>query len=147
MQLSLYADYSCRTLMYLATKTGDQKSSIEEISQAYGISANHLMKVVHRLGQLGYIETSRGRGGGIRLAKDPQDIRLGEVIRKTEISFDLVECFNPETNSCRISLSCGLKPILRKAMAAFIEVLDEVSLDQIIANGMSFSPLKTKNNN
>ncbi len=139
MQLSLYADFSCRALMYLAVKPREEKSSIEEIAQAYGISENHLVKIVHRLGQLGYIETSRGRGGGIRLAMDPKDICIGDVIRKTEPTLDLVECFNREKNTCRVNLTCGLKPWLGKAMAAFLAVLDEVTLDQIVAGQTAFS--------
>lgn len=133
MQLSLYADYSCRTLMYLAKKIGDEKSSIEEIAEAYGISSNHLVKIVHRLGQLGYIETSRGRGGGIRLAKAPKDINIGDVIRATEPSLAVVQCFEPGNTSCRIALTCGLKPWLGKAMAAFLQVMDDVTLEEIVS--------------
>lgn len=133
MQLSLYADYSCRTLMYLALRTDDQRSSIEEIANAYHISVNHLVKVVHNLGKLGYIETTRGRNGGIVLAQKPEDIKIGDVIRRTEPSFNLVECFTSTTNSCPITSACGLKPWLQEAMEAFLSTLDKVTLADIIA--------------
>lgn len=139
MQLSLYADYSCRTLMYLALKPREEKASIDEIATAYGISANHLVKVVHKLGQLGYIETSRGRNGGIRLAQEPRDISIGDVIRKTEPTLALVECFDRGKNTCLANPACGLKPWLGKAMAAFLEVLDAVTLEDVIADRSGLS--------
>lgn len=131
MQLSLHADYSCRVLMYLAICPQDTKIAIDEIAEAYGISANHLVKVVHSLGKLGFIETSRGRGGGITLARSPEDIQMGDVIRQMEPGFDLVECFNSERNTCPIIGACGLKPWLGKAMAAFLSTLDGLSLADV----------------
>jgi Rrf2 family nitric oxide-sensitive transcriptional repressor len=130
MQLSLHADYSCRVLIYLATKS--KRCSIEEISDAYGISRNHLVKLVHEMGKLELIETIRGRGGGIQLARPAEDIRIGDVIRKMEPSLNLVECFQSETNSCIITGACGLRPWLKKAMDAFMETLDEVTLADVV---------------
>jgi Rrf2 family transcriptional regulator, nitric oxide-sensitive transcriptional repressor len=132
MQLSLHADYSCRTLMYLALCPPNEKSSIEDIARAYGISENHLVKVVHKLGKLGFVETTRGRGGGIKLARSAEDISIGEVIRKTEPGFELVECFNVAGNTCPVISSCGLKPWLGKAMDAFIHTLDDITVADVI---------------
>jgi len=129
MKLSTYADYSCRVLMFLAAK-GEQ-SSIDEIASSFHISKNHLVKVVHALGQLGYINTVRGRGGGISLARPPEEIIIGDVIRKTESNLNVVECFNVATNSCPIISSCGLKPWLNEALAAFLATLDKVNLADI----------------
>ena len=102
MRLTMYTDFSLRVLIYLGTKEKGELSTIQAISDAYGISKNHLMKVTHELGKLGYIETIRGRGGGIRLAMEPEDINIGQVVRHTEDDFHLVECFDCKTNSCVI---------------------------------------------
>lgn len=139
MQLSLHADFSCRTLIYLALLPQGAKASIEEIGRAYGISVNHLVKVVHGLGKLGFIETSRGRGGGIRLGRPASQIIIGDVIRKTEPGFALVECMNDATNRCPIAGTCGLKPWLGKALDSFFAVLDDVTLAQVVENRKSLS--------
>ena len=131
MQLSLHADYACRCLIYLAV---EQEGSVSKIARAYGISRNHLVKVVHRLGQKGYLTTTRGKGGGIRLAKDPQKIGLGDIVRDMEAHFDLVECFDASTNTCRIASGCGLRHALKEARAAFLRVLDAYTLTELIAN-------------
>ena len=138
MQLSLHADYSCRVLIYLAVADTGQ-SSIEDIASAYGISQNHLGKVVHRLGKLGFIETIRGRGGGIRLARAASEIRIGDVVRQTEPGFALAECFDRETNTCPIFRACGLKPWLAKAMDAFLTTLDQVTLADVTAKRRKIS--------
>lgn len=130
MQLSLHADYACRVLIYLTTMKAE-RSSVEEIAQAFAISQNHLVKVVHKLGKLGFIETLRGRGGGIRLARSPESINIGEVVRKMEPGLDLVECFNEAENTCPITSNCGLKPVLYKAREAFLSQLEGVSLADI----------------
>lgn len=132
MRLTLYTDYSLRTLLYLAAKEPAELSTIKEISDAYGISKNHLMKVTHELGKMGYIETIRGRGGGIRLAKRPEDIGIGEVVRQTEEDFYLVDCFNPESIGCVISPVCNLKGALNKALHAYMSVLDEYKLSDFL---------------
>lgn len=124
----MYTDFSLRVLIYLGTKEKNELSTIQAISDAYGISKNHLMKVTHELGKLGYIETIRGRGGGIRLAKEPEEIIIGHVVRKTEDDFHLVECFDCKTNTCVISPVCGLKGALNRALFAYLKVLDEYTL-------------------
>ena len=130
MQLSLYSDYALRTLMYLALRKSE-KASIEEIAKAYVISANHLVKVVHQLGKMGFIETVRGRGGGIFLTKQPSEIRVGDVVRRTE-NFVIVECFDDVNNSCPITSVCSLKGVLNEATQAFLKSLDQYSLEDLI---------------
>ncbi|WP_141733367.1 RrF2 family transcriptional regulator [Oligoflexus tunisiensis] len=130
MQLSLHADYACRVLIHLAVGQ-ETRSSIEEIARAFAISQNHLVKVVHRLGQLGFIETTRGRNGGIRLAMPPEKISMGAVIRRMEPHFEVVECLNSSTNTCPIVGLCGLQPALQRARDAFLQVLDDVTLADV----------------
>lgn len=127
MRLTLYSDYSLRVLLYLSRK-GEEAATISELADFYEISRNHLVKVVHNLGLNGFIITSRGKNGGIRLARSADEITVGEVVRKTEPDFDLLECFNPETDHCVISKSCHLKSVLFEARAAFIDVLDRYTL-------------------
>ncbi|KWX78538.1 Rrf2 family transcriptional regulator [Paenibacillus riograndensis] len=134
MRLTLYTDFSLRVLMYLGTKEQSELSTIQDISNAYHISKNHLMKVSHELGQAGYIETVRGRGGGIRLAKAPELINIGEVVRRMEDDFHLVECFDPSGNNCPISPACGLKGVLGRALAAYLQVLSEYTLQDLLLN-------------
>jgi Rrf2 family nitric oxide-sensitive transcriptional repressor len=132
VQLTRYSDYSLRVLIYLAL---DPKRlvTIEEIAQSYGISKAHLMKVVHQLGLNGYVETVRGRGGGLRLARRPEEITVGEVVRSTEENMALVECFDPESSQCAIEPACGLRSVLHEALAAFLAVLDRHTLGDLIA--------------
>ena len=124
MRLTFYSDYSLRLLMYAALKPNGLVT-IEEVAEAYGISKNHLTKVAFDLGRAGFVESARGRNGGIRLARRPEEIRLGDVLRVTEARSVLVECFNPETNTCKISAPCRLKGVLNRAMKAYFAVLDE----------------------
>lgn len=128
MRMTMYTDFSLRVLIYLGTKEKHELSTIQAISDAYGISKNHLMKVTYELGKLGYIETIRGRGGGIRLAMEPEAINIGQVVRKTEDDFHLVECFDCNSNSCVISPVCGLRGALNRALFAYLKVLDEYTL-------------------
>jgi len=132
MHLSLHSDYSLRVLMFL-TLRGDAKASIDEIATAFDISANHLVKVVHNLSKLGFIETSRGRGGGMRLARRPEAIRVGDVVRQTE-SLDIIECFDKATNTCRIARICALRGALAEATGAFLATLDGYTLADITRN-------------
>ncbi|UAL53018.1 MULTISPECIES: Rrf2 family transcriptional regulator [Metabacillus] len=134
MRLTNYTDYSLRVLIYLAAKEKDNLSNIKEIAEAYQISKNHLMKVTYELGKLNVIETIRGRGGGIRLAKDPSEINIGFIVRQTEDDFSLVECFDPERNACTISPACTLKGVLHKALQAYFEVLDGYTLADLVKN-------------
>ncbi len=134
MHLTNYTDYSLRMLIYLGSMKEDKLASIQEIANAYQISKNHLMKVAHELGKNGYIETIRGRNGGLRLAYLPEDINVGKVVRSTEEDFNLVECFDKENNSCVISPACRLKHVLHDALSAYFEVLDGYQLSDLIIN-------------
>jgi Rrf2 family transcriptional regulator, nitric oxide-sensitive transcriptional repressor len=134
MRLTNYTDYSLRVLLYLAVKKEHELSNIKEIADAYHISKNHLMKVAHELGKLGLIETIRGRNGGIRLAKHPRDINIGEVVAQTEEDFHVVECFNQNGSFCAITPSCKLKHVLYEALQAFITVLKGYTLEDLIHN-------------
>lgn len=133
MQLTLYTDYSLRVLIYLAIRPEEQ-ATITEIAQSYKVSRNHLVKVVHNLAGMGYIHTTRGRGGGMTLALPPSEINIGEVVRKTEPNFDLVECFDKETNTCPIAPGCILIKGLKVARKAFMDVLDSVTLEDAVNN-------------
>lgn len=133
MRLTVYTDYSLRVLMYVAVRP-DRRPTIAEIATAYGISKNHIMKVVHQLGVAGYIETTRGQNGGMRLAKPPAEIVLGEVVRRTEPDMALVPCFDPINAPCAISPACKLKRALQQARGAFLAVLDEYSLADLTEN-------------
>jgi len=118
--------------MYLAVRA-DAVATIEEISRAYGISKAHLMKVVHELGRAGLVETTRGRGGGLRLARRPDEIVVGDVVRRTEDKMDLVECFDPDTSQCRIEPACRLRGVLGEALDAFLTTLDRYTLADLVA--------------
>jgi Rrf2 family nitric oxide-sensitive transcriptional repressor len=131
MKLSLFSDYSLRTLMYAALT--DDLFQLDEVTAAYGISRNHVAKVVHQLAKLGYLETQRGRGGGIRLARAAVDIRIGKLVRETESQTVLVECFDAASNTCPINGSCRLKGLLAEAMSAFYATLDRYSLDDLVS--------------
>ena len=127
MRLTVYSDYALRLLMYLAVKE-DDLATIAEIAEAYGISKNHLTKVAYELGVAGYVETVRGRGGGLRLARQRAQIRLGDVVRQTEPDMALVPCFEPVDEDCAIGRCCVLRKALHKAADAFLEVLDGYTL-------------------
>jgi Rrf2 family nitric oxide-sensitive transcriptional repressor len=135
MKLTRYTDYALRVLLYLAARP-DKICSISEISRAYGISQNHLMKVVHDLGKAGYVASSRGRFGGIRLAHAPAEIGIGAVIRHTEDGFDLVDC-----GTCIIAPACGLTGALNEAVRAFLAVLDRYTLDDLMAKRIEMTSL------
>jgi Rrf2 family transcriptional regulator, nitric oxide-sensitive transcriptional repressor len=131
MRLTVYTDYALRVLMYLAVREG-ALATIDEIAESYSISRNHLMKVVHQLGVAGYIETVRGRGGGLRLAKPAQAIGLGEVVRRTEPDMAIASCFKPVDAPCAVRQCCVLRRALEKARDAFIEVLEGYSLGDLV---------------
>lgn len=130
MHLSLFSDYSLRVLMFAALKA--DTFQLEEVAEAYSISRNHLAKVVHGLGRLGYLETRRGRGGGVRLARPPEEIHLGKLMRETEKQPVFVECFDSASNTCRISGSCRLKGILAEALNGFYAHLDRHTLHDLV---------------
>ena len=140
MQLTLYTDYSLRVLVYLGLKT-DELVTISEIAENYGISRNHLVKVVHNLSTHDFIDAVRGKGGGLRLARSPEQIHIGEVVRHTEPNFNLVECFDKEDpGGCPIISTCKLKGGLRKAFQAFMAVLDETTLADVLSNRDELAP-------
>jgi Rrf2 family nitric oxide-sensitive transcriptional repressor len=132
VRLTLSTDYSLRVLMYLAVRP-EGLATIDEISRAYDISRGHLMKVVHALGRAGFVETSRGRGGGIRLARPLDSITVADVVRQTEDRMDLVECFDPVTSHCRIEPVCALRKALDEALDAFLTTLDGYTLADLVA--------------
>ncbi len=132
MQLNKCTDYSLRVLIFAAVHA-DTRCTTTEIASAFGISRHHVVKVVHSLQRLGYLDTVRGRVGGVRLAKPPEQIPIGEVVRRTEGTLTLVECFDRETNTCPLVPACGLKHVLRQAAAAFFDVLERSSLADIVA--------------
>lgn len=125
MHLTRFTDYGLRTLIYLALQP-DRLGQIREIAEAYRVSENHMIKVVHRLGQSELIETIRGRNGGIRLARPAGEIRIGDVVRKMETDFALVECQGG--GHCVIRGACRLESILNEALEAMISVLDRYTL-------------------
>lgn len=130
MHLTLHSDYALRVLMYLGLR-GGERASVEEIATAYGISAHHLTKVVQRLSRGGFVETLRGRGGGLHLARPPEEIRIGAVFRYTEEDLALVSCF-ADPRACAIGGCCGLHPLLQEALDAFLAVLDGATLADLI---------------
>lgn len=135
MRLTRYSDYAMRVLLYLGRQP-DRLCPIAEIAKAYGISQNHLMKVVNDLVNAGWLASVRGRGGGVRLALSADKISVGAVIRHTEDDFDLAGC-----NACVISPSCGLTSVLDEALAAFLAVLDGYTLADILDHGNDFMRL------
>ncbi|MBD3647062.1 MAG: Rrf2 family transcriptional regulator [Pseudomonadales bacterium] len=134
MRVTQYTDFSLRVLIYLGV-AGDQLSTIQEISDSYGISRNHLMKVVQQLAREGYVESIRGQGGGLRLKRPPDEIRLGQLIRDMEPDLGLVECFRPG-NQCVITPICTLPNMLNNALMAFICELDEYSLGDLLTDNV-----------
>lgn len=133
MQLTIFTDYGLRSLMYLAAQP-DKLCSVREIAEHYGISRNHLVKVIHRLVQLGYIISSKGKGGGIRLAVKPQTMRLGDLVKQLEPHMSLVECFSAATNTCKIVSNCQLKHYLHEASVSFVETLNRYTLADTVKN-------------
>lgn len=141
MRLTRYTDYALRVLIYLAVRDAG-RATIQEIAERYDVSRNHLMKVVQHLGRLGYVETVRGKGGGLRLAKPAEDIRLGELVDHMEAGRTLVECFDPANNACVITPSCRLKFILSEAADAFTESLNHYTLaDMMTSRGQLLQDL------
>ncbi|WP_448188845.1 Rrf2 family transcriptional regulator [Azospirillum sp. sgz301742] len=130
MQITRYTDYGIRVLTYCALKR-DALATTQEIADRHGISGNHLVKVVQELSRLGYVDAVRGKGGGLRLARAPDAINLGELVRHLE-DMELVECF-ASGNACRVTPACRLKGILGEALAAFIGVLSRYTLADVVA--------------
>src|ERR1700761_9427269 len=140
MRLTAYTDYSLRVLMYLALHP-DRRPTIAEIAGRYAISRAHLMKVVHQLGLRGYVETARGKGGGLRLARRLEAVTIGEIVRQTEPDMALVACFDPDGPGCVIAPACRLKGKLNEARAAFLQVLDDCTLAEVMGNRAALAAL------
>lgn len=137
MQLSTFSDYSMRVMMFLGLQHG-QLSTISDIAKAYAISENHLMKVVHHLAQHGYVETVRGKGGGLRLVRDPATVNVGELLRVSENNTGLLPCLNSGSDCC-IQISCKLMGILSEAQTALFDVLNKYTLADLLKEEDSLS--------
>ena len=133
MKLTSYTNYAMRSLQLAALKSPDLVR-IDDVAKIHKLSRPHIMKIVHELGKAGYLETVRGRNGGFRLARPPENITVGEVVRKTEGPLDVVECFNPEKNTCPLMGVCILSRKMQEATAAFMAVLDDLTIADISAN-------------
>jgi Rrf2 family nitric oxide-sensitive transcriptional repressor len=130
MRLTGYTDYTLRVLMFCAVRP-EQPITIAEIAASHAVSKNHLMKIVNDLARQGILQTTRGRGGGLRLLKSAKDICIGDVVRHAETDFHMVECFNAEKNACVLIAHCQLKHVVGKATNAFLAELDKVTLADI----------------
>ena len=133
MKLTTYSNYALRSLQPAALKAPD-RIKVDDVVRVHGMARPHIVKIVHELGRAGYLETLRGRGGGFRLARPAEDIVVGDVVRLTEGPLDLVECFNPERNTCPLIGICKLSRALKAATRAFMAVLDDLTLADIASN-------------
>lgn len=133
MKLTAYTNYALRSLQLAALKS-PQLIRVDDVVKVHGLARPHIVKIVHELGRAGYLETQRGRGGGFRLARPAEDIVIGDVVRLTEGDMALVECFNPETNTCPLMGICRLSRAIQEAARAFMAVLDNLTLADIAAN-------------
>lgn len=131
MQLSLFSDYSMRMLLFLAV-CQDQRATIRQIASAYGVSRPHLMKVANELARQGYLETTRGRAGGLKLAMPPEKINVGKVLKESEKHIPLVQCFDAARNTCVLSPGCHLKAILGEAENRFYDSLSSYTLADLV---------------
>jgi Rrf2 family nitric oxide-sensitive transcriptional repressor len=132
MRLSEYTDYALRVLMHCA-RHPERLVTISELAQGYGLSRNHLMKIVHDLGRQGLLQTTRGRSGGLRLGREPARISVGDVVRATETDFRQAECFDPAHSQCSLQGNCGVQGTLQQALAAYFAVLNHTTLADISA--------------
>lgn len=145
MRLAEYTDYTLRVLMYCAARP-QQLVTISELAVHHAVSRNHLMKIVNDLARQGVLATTRGRGGGLRLLKTPAELRIGDVVRACETDFRLVECFDPDSNQCTLSLTCRLKGLFGAALQAYFAELDAMTLADItepidlVATGPAMHP-------
>ena len=133
MKLTRFTDYSLRVLIHLAAEP-DRRATVTEIAEAFGISAHHLVKVVHFLGRHGWLATMRGRSGGVQLARPAAEIRVGAVVRDTEGAALLAECFEADGGRCVLGNTCRLKAALGEAIGAFYAVLDRLTLADLVAD-------------
>lgn len=131
MRLSTYSDYSLRVLMQAALRR-PERITVNEVAEAFGISRNHLVKVVHDLGRSGFLQTQRGIGGGFTLARPPEQIRIGDIVRLGEETDTVIECVDKPNRPCRIFPACRLKGVLDEAAEAFFAVLDDYTLADLV---------------
>ena len=141
MRLSEYTDYTLRVLMCCAADP-ERRFTIAALAENLGVSKNHLMKIVNDLARQGLLETTRGRGGGLRLLKPAAEIRIGDVVRRSETDFRLVECFDPASNTCTLTPGCGLKRVLGLALQAYLAVLDGSTLAELAGTGPRVSAVR-----
>lgn len=141
MQLTMHTDFALRVLMYLSVRR-DRLCRVSEIARDYRISRNHLVKVVNRLARAGFVQTHRGRAGGVALAREPEAIRIGDVLRHTEGAFEPVECFRIG-NRCPITSACPLPPILSEAYRNFVATLDRYTIADLTARRRRLDALLT----
>jgi Rrf2 family nitric oxide-sensitive transcriptional repressor len=139
MRLSDYTDYTLRVLMYCAAHR-DRLVTIAEMAEGHQVSKNHLMKIVNDLARQGVLETTRGRGGGLRLLKAPSAIRVGDVVRNAETDFRLVECFDAASDTCTLTPTCRLRGVLASALKAYFAELDRVTLADLVGSGARSTP-------
>jgi Rrf2 family nitric oxide-sensitive transcriptional repressor len=140
MRVSTYSDYALRVLMQAALRS-PARVTVDEVAGAFGISRNHLVKIVHDLGRHGYLATRRGIGGGFTLALPPEEIRLGEIVRLGEESDTVIDCRDRQDRPCRIFPACRLKGVLDEAAAAFFAVLDSYTLDDLLGQPSALAGL------
>ena len=133
MRVTKFTDYTLRVLIYLACKPNGNLTTVSQLAEAYSISVHHVRMVVHKLGQSRYIDSVQGKGGRIKLAQKPDKILIGEVVRKTEKDFFIVECFSPQ-GQCPIVKACKLQHILEDALKAFLDTLNQYTLADITDN-------------
>ena len=140
MQLTLYTDYALRTLIALGLNPGEMQT-VTAVADAYGVSRHHLVKVVARLAERGYVETLRGKGGGMRLARAPGDINIGAVVRDMEAELGVVECLTQGGGHCVVAPACRLKGVLHEATGAFLATLDRHTLQDMLQQPQPMSRL------
>ncbi|MEE9314136.1 MAG: Rrf2 family transcriptional regulator [Rhizobiaceae bacterium] len=133
MKLTSYTNYALRSLQLAALRTPNL-IRVDDVAEIHNLSRPHIVKIVHELGKAGYLHTVRGRNGGFRLAKPASEIVVGDIVRITEGPLDVVECFNPETNSCPLIGICKLSKAMMKATEAFMAVLDDLTIADIASN-------------
>ena len=131
MRLTSFTDYTLRSLIYLGMNR-DRLATIQDIADLHKISKNHLTKVIHQLGASGLVETVRGRNGGLRLAREPEDINIGAVVRRSEPDFHIAECFDQNRHDCIFTGACALQHKLGDAVQAFLAELDGVTLADVL---------------
>lgn len=140
MRLTYFSDYALRMLIHAGVHS-DRLVTVPEIAEAYGVSRHHMVKVSQLLIRLGFLESVRGRNGGLRLARPTTEINVGALVRKTEPDLYLVECFDRENNTCPLVPSCDLKGVLQQAQSEFLRVLDEHTLEDLLKHKRNYKQM------